>query len=191
MRSLFILKSGLKFTLAAFAASLLSGCLISEEPVLDAKSGAASPFPDGAYAACNEANGEEDCTVFAVTRGGDGAYTLKAEGEDPATLRFRRIASKSYAVQSAEDDGYAYYYGAGDANAFSLILMECPDLPAKLRARLIANGDLSTGDENFETCRVMTLEGLVEAAKAYRRGDTTGDKTARIVLKPVTEQAGE
>lgn len=190
MRSLST-KSAPKFTLAAFAACLFGGCLVSEEPVLDAKSGAASPLPDGVYAACNTEDDAGDCTVFAVSRGEDGAYTLKAEDEEPATLRFRRIARKAYAVQSAEDDGYAYYYGAGDGNEFSLLLMECPDLPEKFRARLIAKGDLSTGDEDFETCRVNTLKGLVEAAKAYRRGKTTGDETAKIVLKPVTEQAGD
>lgn len=191
MRSLSILNSSPKVALAAFAASLLAGCLVSEDPVLDAKSGAASPLPDGDYAACNETNGDEDCTVFAVSRGQDDAYTLQAGDEEPATLRFRRIARKAYAVQSAEDDGFAYYYGAGDSEEFSLILMECPDLPEKLRARLIAKGDLSTGDEDFETCRVNTVKGLVEAAKAYRRGDATGDETARIVLKPVPQQAGD
>ena len=69
--------------------------------------------------------------------------------------------------------------------------MLCQDLPEGLRARLIDKGDLSTEDEDFETCTVNTVKGLVEAARAYRRGDTTGDKNAKIVLKPVTQPAGE
>ena len=181
MRSLPIMKAAF----AALAASLLAGCLVSDEPVLDASNGSASPLAEGAYRACEDNDEAGDCTNFAVTRRADGAYALKAQDEEePAVLRFRRIAAKAYAVQSAEDDGYAYYYGAGDSGAFALTMMSCKDLPEKLRARLLEKGDLATDDSDFEVCTVNTLKGLVEAAKAYHRGKTTGDDDALIALKP-------
>ncbi|PQA87927.1 hypothetical protein [Hyphococcus luteus] len=193
MRSLPILKAAI----AGLAASFLAGCLVSEEPVLDAGNGRAAPLDEGVYAACENAEDEnaedaQDCTVFTVTLSDDGAYALAAEDEDePAQLRFRRVARKAYAVQSAEDDGYAYYYGAGDSDRFELTLMMCDALPEKLRARLVQKGDLSSDDEDFEVCTVKTLSGLVAAAQAYRRGKTTGDDDAKLVLTPVTNEAEE
>ncbi len=186
MRSLQILKIGL----AALAAGLLSGCLVSEEPVLDAATGKGRPFAQGQYTACDSETAE-DCTLFAITRLDDGSYSLTAEDEDPAIFRFRRIARDAYAVQSAEDDGYAYYYGAGDSSGFSLTMMLCQDLPETLRAKLIAKNDLSTQDQDFEVCTVETMKGLVAAAKAYHRGQTTGEENATIFLTPVAGEAGE
>lgn len=187
MRSLSVFKTGP----AAIAAGLLAGCLVSEEPVLDARSGDAKPLADGRYAVCEAGDSENGCTLFEVSRGGDGTYAFTAEGEDPAILRFRRIALKAYAAQSAEEGGYAYYYGAGDSKEFSLTMMLCDELPETLRARLIGKGDLSTDDEDFESCTVNTVKGLVEAAKAYRSGKTTGDKEAKIVLRPAAEPTGD
>jgi hypothetical protein len=187
MRSLSILKTGL----AAMAAGLLAGCLVSEEPVLDARSGGAKPLADGPYAVCETGDSENGCTVFEVSRRDDGTYAFKAEGEDPAVFRFRRIARKAYAAQSAEEGGYAYYYGAGDSEEFSLTMMLCDELPDDLRAHLIDKGDLSTDDEDFESCTVNTVKGLVEAAKAYRSGATTGDKEAKIVLRPAPDETGD
>lgn len=192
MRSLPILEFGLKFVLAALAAGLLAGCLVSETPVLDASNGRAAPLAEGKYRACENDDEAGDCNVFNITRSDDGAYTLASENEEPSTLRFRRIARGAYAVQTSENDGYGYYYGAGDAKAFSLTLMLCPDLPEQLRAKLIAKGDLSTDSTDFETCTVNTVKGLVAAAKAYHRGQTTGEEDAKIVLKPIAaEQTGD
>ncbi len=179
----------LKFTGYAgllFCALGLSGCLVSDDPILDAKNGKAAPLIDGRYDVCTggEDSGSEDCNVFTVSRDSNGAYSFIMEGEDPAVMRFRRIARKSYAVQSKEDDSYAYYFGAGDSRRFLLTMMNCADLPPVLRARLIEQNDLSTEHDDFEICTVNTLKGLVDAARAYHRGEVTGDDPAVMVMKP-------
>jgi hypothetical protein len=181
----------LKYVLGGAAMLSLAGCLVSETPVLDAKSGKAKPLKDGDYRVCQlkDDTGESECSVFAISRGPDGVYTLAMEGEEPALMRFRRVAAKAFAVQSKEgDDSYAYYFGAGDSKRFLLTMMNCQDIPPALRAKLIDDGDLSTEDEDFEVCAVNTIKGLAEAAKAYHRGETTGDDPGVVTLTPVATE---
>lgn len=183
MRSLTFLKCAL----AGVLSLALAGCLVSEAPVLDGKTGKAKPLKDGDYRVCQpkDDTGEPDCSVFAISRGADGVYTLAMEGEAPALMRFRRIASKAYAVQSKEgDDSYAYYFGAGDSERFLLTMMVCQDLPPALRTALIASGDLAAEGDDFEVCAVNTLKGLEAAARAYQRGETVGDDPAVVTLTP-------
>ncbi len=181
----------LKAAIAGAAASLLAGCLVSDEPVLDGRTGKAAPLKDGIYAACEDDERGDECDVFQATRREDGAYLFDLEDEPTAVLRFRRIARKAYAVQSAEGDGYAYYYGQGDSDSFALTLMLCDALPEKLRTRLIDKGDLSSEEENFEVCTVETLKGLAAAAKAYHRGQTTGDKDVTLVFHQLHQAISE
>ena len=151
----------------------------------------AAPLRQGGYKVCQPADDEgvAECSLFAVSRGADGAYTLAMEGEDPALMRFRKVAPKAYAVQSKEsDDSYAYYFGAGDSGRFLLTMMNCKDLPPALRAKLIADGDLATDDEDFEVCAVNTIKGLTAAARAYHRGETTGDDPGVITLIPAAAE---
>ncbi len=173
------------------SAAALSGCLVSDQPILDALNGKASPLNEGLYQVCTGSREDDssECNVFSVTRDTSGSYTLAMENEAPAMMRFRRVARKAYAVQSAEDDSYTYYFGAGDSQRFLMTLMNCPDLPSALRARLIAKGDLSTEHDDFESCTVNTLKGLTASAKAYARGETIGDDPAVMVMTPaaVTE----
>jgi len=183
MRARFI---GSAFTL--LFALALSGCLVSETPLLDATSGKARPLGDGAYEACPISDDKEeasDCEVYAVSYGADGAYSLVSEHEDETvTLRFRRVGPGSYAVQSSESDGFAYYYGAVEKSVLELTLMNCPDLPAPLRQRLIARGDLSSDDDKYTVCTVHTVRGLTDAAKAYRNGTVSSEDPAIMRMSP-------
>ncbi|GJL90389.1 hypothetical protein [Hyphococcus sp.] len=176
----------LKLSSAAFATMTLGGCLVSETPILDATNGKAKPFEDGLYQICDGAEGDEsaDCNVFSVKRDETGAYAFIMEGEDPAAMRFRRVARNAYAVQSAEDDSFAYYFGAGDSQSFQLTLMNCKHLPSALRARLISRNDLSTEHEDFEFCTVNTLKGLTAAAKAYHRDIPDSEDELFMVMTP-------
>lgn len=179
--------SSLTRSSAAVAALLmLGGCLVSETPVLDEKNGVARPFADGQYQICDGTGGAEDaeCNVFSVTRDASGAYVFTMVGEDPAEMRFRRVARNAYAVQSKEEDSYAYYFGAGDSRRFELTLMNCKSLPSGLRGRLIVRNDLATEHEDFEFCTVNTLRGLTSAAKAYHRGVSDGADELRMIMTP-------
>lgn len=177
-----------RVALALAAMLALAGCLVSETPVLDAKTGKARPFSDGDYLACPLEDGEiasgADCDRFAVERQKTRDYLFLTEGEEPARLRFRKIARGGYAVQSAESDSFVYYYGKQSDGGLLLVMMNCPELPAELRARLIARGDLETDDDDFEVCAVKTLRGLVEPAKAYHRGDVRQMMDVAILITP-------
>ncbi len=163
---------------------LLTGCLVSEEPVLDASNGRARPLGDGPHLMCPVNDETDECQSMTVERDSTGLYSLIVEGEAPIKIRFRRIGRHGYAAQSQEDDGYAYYYGAGDRRLFRLTMMMCPDLPATLRTRLIERGDLETQDANFETCIVKSRNGLTAAAKFYHRGDVESEEEIAFVLTP-------
>ena len=180
----------LKTCLAVIAAGLLAGCLVSEQPLLDAKSGKAKPLADGAYTSCNldEDGAKVDCSNFMLTRRSDGAYNFDLEDEERSILRFRRVARGSYVAQSEDDDVYMYFYSFGDGKQLSLVLMNCPDLPDSLRSSLIDGGDLSAEDDGFSVCKVNTMKGLVDAAKAYHRGEVEYENESVIVLSPAVNE---
>ena len=179
-----------RVSLAAVAAAFLSGCLVSEEPVLDASNGRATPLPPGSYVMCQPDDGEDDCAPFEIMHDATGLYLFTPVDEPSAEMRFRRIGRKGYAVQSQEDDGYAYYYGRGDAREFRLTMMMCSALPEALRARLISRGDLEAEEGDAEVCTVKTRRGLTDAARAYHRGDAISDdgEELAIVFTPAPEQ---
>jgi len=154
----------------------LGGCLVSEEPVLGASNGRATPLEPGAYVMCAVNEDEDDCQPFDLSYDESGLYSFEPEDEDPVKMRFRRIGRQGYAVQSHEDDGYLYYYGAGNADLFRLTMMMCSELPEHLRARLINRGDLEAEDDDFETCIVKTRKGLTAAARAYHRGNVQSEE---------------
>jgi hypothetical protein len=186
MRSLPNIKT---FFVLAWAATL-AGCLVSEDPILDASNGHATPVDPGAYIMCPlSEDADDDCDSFVIEYDASGLYRFLKEGEEPTEMRFRRIGRQGYAVQSHEDDGYAYYYGAGDSDRFRLTMMMCADLPEKTRARLIERGDLATEDGDFEMCSVNSLKGLTDAARAYHRGQSIGEEVVAFEFMPAPDSA--
>ena len=174
-----------KNILAVAGGLALGGCLVSEEPQLDASNGNATPLDSGAYVMCPVDDEEDavDCIQLTVSRDGTGLYSFDKEDEDPVNMRFRRIGRRGYAVQSLEDndEAYLYYYGAGDTRRFRLTMMLCADLPEAKRAQMIDAGDLELYDADFDACTVKTLKGLTTAAKIYHRGEVESDE--EIVLE--------
>ncbi len=187
MRSLSIIKT----LIAAVGALLLMGCLISEEPLLDAANGHATPLDPGAYLMCpvkGDAN-RADCEQFMISHDDAGLYRFDKDGEDPIEMRFRRIGRRGFAAQSLEDndDAYLYYYGAGKSQRFILTMMLCANLPAGKRTELIENGDLESDDDDFEACTVKSLRGLIAAAKAYHRGQAEGGEEIALEFTPAPD----
>lgn len=180
-----------KIILAGAFALALGGCLVSELPVLDASNGRAKPLADGNYVACPVAHDSDgsDCETLTVIYQDDRSYHFLAEDEDPSVLRFRRVGRGGYAVQAKEDtDEYAYYYGAGDSDRMTLTWMMCQDLPDGVRSRLLENGDLETDSDEYEACQVKTVRGLMDAAKAYHRGQADSDEPITMELTPAPEE---
>lgn len=184
MRSLLAIK-----IVASLAAGLtLAGCLVSEEPLLDASNGNATPIRPGAYVMCpvGDEDADSECEQFSISRDDTGLYRLDKEGEDPTDMRVRRIGRRGFAVQLLEDsdDAYLYYYGAGNSQRFRLTMMLCADLPEEMRSQLIEDGDLESDDEDFETCTVNTLKGVTAAAKSYHRGEVQSDEEIALEFTP-------
>lgn len=182
MRSSTILK--ISFTVLVMGA--LSACLVSETPVLDASTGKAKPVKPGDYISCpiEDDDDDADCDALTITRDASGLYSVVSGDDEAMKWRFRRVGRGGYAVQVKENDGYAYYYGRIAGEALRMTFMQCPALPESLRASLIANGDLESEDDDFETCAVITVRGLTKAAKAYHRGETQDDEPLTLVISP-------
>jgi len=177
MRSLQIIRT----LLVSAAMVALSGCLVSENPVLDARTGRATPIAAGAYEMCpvGEKAKAGDCERFFITIDKTKLYRLENEGdEEPAEMRLRRVGRNGYAVQliGENDDGYSYYYGRKDDDSFFMTLMMCSDLPEALREKLIANGGFTLDGESRDICGVKTIAALAAAAKAYHNGDAEEDE---------------
>lgn len=191
MRSLKKLKA---LTVLFGAAALLSSCLVSEEPVLEKRTGRARPFDDGAYRMCpiEDEAGAEDCDRLTAQFNRDtGEMMLLNEDEpdDPAILRFRHIGRRAYAVQSYEGDGYSYFYGKGGSSSFTLTMMLCDQLPKGLLERLIERGDLEGDLDDPESCTVKTVRGLTDAARAYHKGNVLGDEKMSTLITPARDAA--
>jgi len=166
----------------------LTGCLVSQYPVLTASNGSATPIDPGAYVMCpiGEDSDDEDCAAFIIEHDESGLYSFIKEDEEPIHMRLRRIGHRGFAVQLNEDDGYMYYYGAGNSARFRLIMMMCSDLPEKMRATLIAHGDLEAEDDDFESCAVKSLKGLTSSAWAYHRGKVVSEDNVALELTPAS-----
>jgi len=152
-------------------AILLTGCLVSEEPLLDASSGRAKPVRAGNYQMCSFSDGEPDgeCEMTAITIGPDRLYSMSESNGETNFLRFRKVGRRAYLVQllgEDESEGFVYYLANTRRNAFTLTMMNCPDLPAAFRDEFIASGSMET-EENGAVCAVSALDAVVSAAKLY------------------------
>lgn len=167
------------------AASLLSGCLVSDEPMFDAATGSASPLQSGRYKACSAPKDGEapECDILDVTRRDDGAYDFFIEETDQLVVRFHQIDAVTYAAQFDDDDGagYQYYWAAREGDALSLVMIWCEDLPADLRHSMREEG-LIAFEDDASTCTALKPEAAVRAAIAYRDGLATSDSAVRLTL---------
>lgn len=171
--------------IAGLCVFILGGCLVSETPVLDASNGRATPLKQGVYLSCEagEDEPEGDCVEFSVSYDKTGGYMFLVDDDDPVEIRFRRVGRRGYAVQESDADaGFVFYYALKTSQGLRLIMMQCADLPDRLRARLIQNGDMSSDDDSFETCTVHNLRAVAAAARAYHRGQVDYKEAASVLL---------
>ena len=183
MRSL---RCQFKFLILSGALAL-GGCLVSEDPVLDASNGRSAPIGPGAYVMCPVGEEADDCQIMDVSFDKTRLYTFVSEEEEPIEMRFRRVGRHGYGVQTREDNSYIYYYGKGNREQFQLTMMLCADLPEMLRQDLINQGHLETEDDDFETCLLKSKRGLVAAARAYHRGEIESEESITLEFNRVTE----
>ena len=155
------------------AALALGGCLISEEPLLDANNGRGRPLVPGLFEACDYSEDDEDadCKNVMVARDATGLYRLlpEADPEDEALLvRFKRIARGAWLAQfrGEDDDDYFYFVGVAGESKFVLTMIQCEDLPAELRDKYVARGEMEVEDD-YSVCMAKTLRAAKAAAKVY------------------------
>ena len=165
-------------------ASLLAGCLVSDDPLFDETNATATPLAAGAYDACSvPADGDDDCNVVTVTKEESGRYLLSvADEDDVIEARFIDMGGGDYAAQLDDGDGegYQYYWAHGTGDNFDFVMMWCADLPRALVDGLVASGGIEA-DEDYSTCAVRTADAVLAAAKAYAGGEATGDSVLRMI----------
>lgn len=156
----------LKWLVALTAAACLSGCLVSEQPLLSDANARATPLAPGRYQACGEDN---DCKPLTVSR--DGAlFSFEPQGEDASLGRFRPLGRGAFLAQMWEDgDGsFFYFYAVKTKSGAKMSMVGCGDISEKTRASLVKSGDLSVSDDG-STCTAKTLKGAERAARDYGR----------------------
>jgi hypothetical protein len=167
--------AGFKAFLAIAAAVALSGCLVSEQPLLNDANAKAKPLAPGRYEACGE---DEDCKTLKITHEG-ALYSLEPAGEDTTMARFRALGGGAHVAQMWEegDGSYFYFYVVKTKDGAKLSMVACDDVSEKTRARLVKSGDLEVSSD-ASTCTAKTLKGAERATRDYgKRRDNDSDWT--------------
>lgn len=171
---------------AFFAAAMLAGCLVSETPLLNDLNAPARPLDAGPHMSCQYENGEDgDCLPLDVSvRGALYVFQPLEEGEDPTLARFRALSGGGFLVQMSGEEGGGYWYFYADRlkDGVRLVMIDCENLPAKLRDRLAAKGALVVEDGG-RSCVAKTLAGAEQAAKAYRGRNAVAAQTFMTITK--------
>lgn len=183
-------KDVLRLVLLSATAVLLGGCLISETALLDARNGRAAPLESGEYLACEHdgEGGAPDCRRMAIARDRSGLYALRAEDEEQAVYaRFRRIGRRAYLAQliGEDDEDYFFFLGERKGGAFTLMMINCEDIPGDVRARYVARGEM-TVDDSVTTCVATTLRAATASAKAYRAAAPLSSRP-RVVYRRISD----
>lgn len=176
------------------AALMLAGCLISKEPLLDARNGRAMPLDPGIYDACqfDDQSGEPDCRNMDVRRAKGGIYEFRSEDENADAdeliyARFRRIAHGVWLAQliGQDDEDYFYFLAETVGDGFAMAMIVCGDIPEAVRAKYSARGEMKV-DHDASTCEVNTLRAATASALAYREA-TDPEKRDRTVYRKLAE----
>ncbi|HXI88125.1 MAG TPA: hypothetical protein VNH64_11740 [Parvularculaceae bacterium] len=183
------------FALAAGLALLLTGCLVSEKPLLDEHNGRATPIAAGDYNACkyyDQNGGAPECSRAHVAFDKTGLYSIKIDddGDDddkPLSVRFRRLGGGAWLAQLGEtsDTDNMYYIAEVEGDDFIMALINCEDLPEALRDKYVARGEMKVDTDatiHVTTCTANTLGAVAAAAKAFRDGAPISMR-ARIVFR--------
>jgi hypothetical protein len=155
-------------------AALLSGCLISKEPLLNARNGAATPLTPGLYESCqfNGDASEPDCQAIQIKLNDEALYTFQVEDEDERSfVRFRRIARDGWLMQISgdKDDEYSYFLGETAGDDFVLIWILCDVIPEDVREKYSKRGEMEVDKGKYgSTCIAKTLRAAIAGAKAFR-----------------------
>lgn len=166
MRLTVTIRNIVRAGVAVAAAAALSGCLVSETPLLDDANAKATPLAAGTYEACGE---DKDCKTMKVTL--EGVVYGFEPADDKASLgRFRSLGGGAYLAQMWEegDGSYFYFYARPTKSGAKLAMIGCDEIPASTRAGLVKSGDLKvSGDDT--TCTALTLKGAEKAARGWAR----------------------
>ena len=157
-------------------AVVLTGCIVSEEPLLDKRSGRSKPVKSGDYTSCPIRDGEVDgdCTQMKVIFGRDRQYRLEPKDEEPNFVRFRRMGRGDYLAQvtGGEPDGYIYFLATRISDGMEWRLLDCGEIPEELRAKMIARAELE--EQEYGVCVVKKLRVAMKIARAFRDDPTLG-----------------
>lgn len=178
--------------LAAALALALAGCLISKEPLLDAKNGRAMPLDPGVYDACqfDDGSAEPECHTMDIRRAEGGLYEFRSDDDDDLVYgRFRRIARGVWLAQliGQDDEDYFYFLAETAGDSFAMAMIVCDDIPETVRAKYSARGEMKV-DDDASTCEVTTLRAATASALAYRKATDPETRSRTVYRKRAGQQ---
>ena len=145
----------------------LSGCLVSEDPLIS-PSEAAFPLPDRMSAERFSPKGQtewEHDAYESAYRSGSGYIVVHEDKTESSEITLKRIAQNTFLAQLlAEDGNYTYALLVIDGNTIYRYAPDCDDFTAADMQRFGIEKNPS-GDD----CTVTSAQGLAAAYLAYLR----------------------
>lgn len=178
----------LAFAALCLLSATLAGCLVSETPLLDARTAGAAPLAAGPYRACSagEDAANEPCSALSVERLGAATIFVMQEddGPDRTEALFRPLSGGGYLIQmkSEGDDGYLFFYGESSKGAFAFSLIDCQSIPVADKNRLVERGRLGVSGDGL-TCTARARKGAERGARAFVAAG--GHARRHTILTPV------
>ncbi|MFQ5561948.1 MAG: hypothetical protein ACE5FO_00100 [Parvularculaceae bacterium] len=175
------------------AAFVLTGCLVSETPLLDASNGRARPIDPGDYQSCSYSDGELDgeCSNLRVSMDDTRLYRMVDDDKEVLLVRFRKFARSAYLAQTIgedeldDDEGYMYFLARPENGGLGMTMLLCPDLPENLKSDLVESGEMEI-ESDGEVCVARTLNAALAGAKAYNR-ESAPPARMRLVFTAVAD----
>ena len=162
--------------LGALAMLALAGCLVSEEPLIDADQ-AVFPLAEGVWARYETDDGVAELEWRGPVRIVDGVYTSEEDDFSYEGARFAEMRDGVFIAQHPpdpdDDDGpwiYSLLYALPDGH-FGYDIPVCDEIPAAERERIgvTMNDDDVCVFDDYETL-VAAMEAFEAAARAERGG---------------------
>ena len=157
-----------RYALLWILALALSGCLLSEEPLIG-ETESVTPIAPGNYVSVDE-DGDE----LVVTHSGTTTrVTDTRHPDDPDDVRFAALGGEYYIMMSRYDEDYMYRLIRNEGARFTLYGVN-DDECDRLRALWLSDGKTLaevgivsiTGEENHLHCRFARYDDLARAFRA-------------------------
>ncbi|MEL6369743.1 MAG: hypothetical protein AAFY84_08385 [Pseudomonadota bacterium] len=166
-----IRKSVLSLFGLAVAAIVLTGCFVSEQPILTEKNARALAFKAGPLLVCPYVKGEldGDCKPGLATNTPNRAMLLAIEKDQTYALRFQSIRRNMWIGQMSplnQEEGHIYLLARKSRTYLSLGVLACNETDPDLVARLVSEGSLKKADNEY-VCKIESEGALKDVVRDH------------------------